>query len=150
MVSLGRHKMNPAPNSSPSPPDQSDDRLVLLTQCLSSVPELEFAVLVGSRARGTAQGNSDWDIALQWQAHNDWLSLLGAEETLRRHIANNLGVPATDIDLIDLARANLAMRASAAEEGLVLKGEATLAWAHFLNRTWRELEDYYWEQAHAA
>jgi hypothetical protein len=29
-------------------------------------PELVFSVLVGSRAKGTAHANSDWDIALQW------------------------------------------------------------------------------------
>jgi hypothetical protein len=42
------------------------------------------------------------------------------------------------------------MRASAAEEGLPLTGQDTLAWAHFLQRTWRELEDFYWEKQHAA
>jgi hypothetical protein len=38
------------------------------------------------------------------------------------------------------------MRGSVAEEGLPLAGEDTLAWAHFLLRTWRELEDFYWER----
>jgi hypothetical protein len=34
------------------------------------------------------------------------------------------------------------MRAVVAEEGIVLKGADTLAWHYFLQRTWRELEDY--------
>ena len=42
------------------------------------------------------------------------------------------------------------MRAVIAEEGVVLKGEDNLAWNHFLQRTWRELETYYWNQNYAA
>lgn len=117
-----------------------------------SVPgfPLDFAVLVGSRANGRARPESDWDIALQWQAGNDCLSDLGALEVLRRQIAAALGVGEQSVDLIDLARAGLAMRAAVAEEGVVLFGEDSLAWARFLTRTWRELEDFYWERSHAA
>jgi hypothetical protein len=80
----------------------------------------------------------------------DWLTALGHTETLRSQLAEALQVSPQDIDLIELRRANLAMRASAAEEGLPLTGQDTLAWAHFLQRTWRELEDFYWEKQHAA
>ena len=131
-------------------PTQTDPHPALLGQLLSGVPELEFAVLVGSRAQGTARTTSDWDIALKWHPQADWFALLGAQENLRRSIATILGTAPEDIDLIDLPRANLAMRANAAEDGVVLKGEGTLAWARFLTRTWRELEDFYWERAHAA
>ncbi len=131
-------------------PAQSDPQMALLAQGLSGVPELEFAVLVGSRAQGTEQAKSDWDIALQWHPQADWLELLGTQETLRRHIAEILDASPEEIDLIDLSRANLVMRASVAEDGIMLKGEDTLAWPRFLTRTWRELEDYYWERAHAA
>jgi hypothetical protein len=51
---------------------------------------------------------------------------------------------------LELRRANLTMRTSVAEEGVPLTGEGTLAWAHFLQRTWRELEDFCWEKQHAA
>ena len=54
------------------------------------------------------------------------------------------------IDLIELRRANLTMRANVAENGVPLIGEDSLAWGHFLQRTWRELEDFYWELSHAA
>lgn len=104
---------------------------------------MQFAVLVGSRATGTAGPRSDWDIAVQWVPQGDWLSVLGSTETLLRNSPS-------DIDLIDLRRANLTMRASVVEEGLPLAGQDTLAWAHFLLRTWRELKDFYWDRRHAA
>jgi hypothetical protein len=52
--------------------------------------------------------------------------------------------------LIDLPTARLAMRAVVAEEGTPLKGGDSLAWHRFLQRTWRELEEHYWEQIYAA
>ena len=78
------------------------------------------------------------------------MMVLGKTETLRRKIAAAMGIAPDRIDVIELRRANLAMRASVAEEGLPLAGQESLAWIHFLQRTWRELEDYYWEKQHAA
>jgi len=121
-----------------------------LVQTLRDQPQLEFAVLVGSRATGKARSDSDWDIALQWSPQLDWLTVLGSTETLRRALAAVLQVTPDTVDLIELRRANLAMCASVAEEGLPLTGQESLAWAHFLQRTWRELEDFYWDQRHAA
>lgn len=130
--------------------DASGEALNSLRNVLAATPGLAFAVLVGSRANNSARPDSDWDIALQWHNVTPWMQTLGDQETLRRQIAEALGVPPERIDLIDLPRANLAMRANAAEDGRVLKGEDTLEWAHFLTRTWRELEDFYWEQSHAS
>lgn len=127
-----------------------DQHLDALASALGEVPELEFAVLVGSRAQGRAHLQSDWDIALQWAYPLDWLTVLAKTETLRRQLALTLELDPAAIDLIELRRANLAMRASVAEEGIPLVGADTLAWAHFLSRTWRELEDFYWGQRHAA
>jgi predicted nucleotidyltransferase len=124
--------------------------LQALRQRLAAVPDLQFAVLVGSRAQGVANSGSDWDIALKWLPQKDGMQLIGLEENLRRQLAQMLDVSSDQIDLINLSRANLAMRANVAEEGIVLHGEESLAWIHFLNRTWRELEDFYWEQTHAA
>ena len=129
--------------TTPSIPDD------LVRQALQEQPDLAFAVLVGSRAQGTAQPRSDWDIALQWDYALDWLDVLGRTETLRRKLAGALGVPEQDVDLIELRRVNLAMRAAVAEEGVVLSGDRTLAWERFLRRTWRELEDFYWDKTHA-
>ncbi len=121
-----------------------------MTHILRAQPLLDFAVLVGSRATGTAHALSDWDIALQWAPQLDWLSSLSRTETLRHELAGALDVALEAIDLIDLRRANLAMRASVAEDGRPLAGQDSLAWARFLQRTWRELEDYYWDRRHAA
>lgn len=145
-----QHENQPTENlSSPTKVVPVDVRQTL-EQLLLDEPDIEFAVLVGSRADGTAHPHSDWDIALQWNARLDWMAGIGKTETLRRKIAEAMGVALDTIDLIELRRANLAMRASVAESGVPLKGEDTLAWAHFLARTWRELEDFYWEQSHAA
>lgn len=126
------------------------DAVTGLRNLLSAMPDIEFSVIVGSRAEGKARAESDWDIALQWQAGFDWMAILSKTETLRRKMADVIGVTPDKIDLIELRRANLAMCANVAESGLPLTGENTLAWAHFLNRTWRELEDFYWEKNHAA
>lgn len=121
-----------------------------LIQTLLAQPLLDFAVLVGSRATGSAHEHSDWDVALQWSPQLDWLTVLSNTETLRSSLADAMCVAPAAIDLIELRRANLAMRASVAEEGFPLTGQDTLAWARFLQRTWRELEDYYWDKQHAA
>lgn len=121
-----------------------------LIELLREQPQLNFSVLVGSRATGCAHAASDWDIALQWAPDMNWPSMLGQTEALRTQLALVLGVALQAIDLIDLRRANLAMRAAVAEEGVPLTGADRLAWMHFLQRTWRELEDHYWEQQHAA
>jgi predicted nucleotidyltransferase len=130
--------------------DASGEPLNTLKDLLAATAGLDFAVLVGSRADNSARPDSDWDIALQWHTAAPWMQIVGDQETLRRRIAETLNVTLDRIDLIDLPRANLAMRANAAENGRILKGEDTLAWAKFLTRTWRELEDFYWEQSHAS
>jgi len=137
--------------SNSNPPPQSVTHPVdAWVQTLLAQPLLDFAVLVGSRATGTAHEHSDWDIALQWSPQLDWLTVLSNTETLRRQLADAMHIAPTAIDLIELRRANLAMRASVAEEGVPLAGQDSLAWAYFLQRTWRELEDFYWEKQHAA
>ncbi len=107
-----------------------------IRQILDAYAKLELAVLVGSRAEGHARPDSDWDIAIQWTRELTMLENLTNTETLRHELA--VGVGEDDVDLIDLPRAKLAMRALVAEAGVQLKGEDSLAWNHFLGRTWRE------------
>lgn len=127
-----------------------NDEIAILRACLAGPDGPEIAVLIGSRATGRAHADSDWDVAIQWPIQLAPFDVLARTETLRRGLAARLGVGEDRIDLIDLPRARLAIRAVVAEEGLPLKGEDSLAWNRFLARTWRELEDYAWEQAHAA
>ena len=77
---------------------------------LAAEPDLEFAVLVGSRAASTHTTASDWDIALQWRRDLDWMDQLGRTETLRRRLAEALAVPESAVDLVDAPRANLTKR----------------------------------------
>ncbi len=122
----------------------------MLSDFLANKPELELAILIGSRATGTAHPDSDWDIAIQWVRGTNFLTQLAATETLRRELGHLLNVSEDSIDLIDLPTARLAIRAVVVEEGLPLKGSNTLAWSRLLKRTWHELEEYYWEQTYAA
>lgn len=130
----------------------SSDNINITQLCdiCAAQSELELAVLIGSRVTGAARPDSDWDIAIQWSRSMDFVQQLAAAEQLRRILAEKLGVSEQIVDLIDLPTARLAMRAVVAEEGKPLKGGESLAWHHFLQRTWRELEEQYWEQTYAA
>lgn len=121
-----------------------------LKAVFSLIPELELAVLVGSRATGTVRPDSDWDFAVQWIYGLNFMEQLSATEKMRKHLSVVLQIDLSAIDLIDLPTARLAMKALVAEEGVILQGAETLAWCHFLQRTWRELEETYWEETYAA
>ncbi|MDH4450909.1 MAG: nucleotidyltransferase domain-containing protein [Rhodoferax sp.] len=111
---------------------------------------LRFAVLIGSQANQTARPDSDWDIAVQWRHDLAFETVLALGERLRQVLANTLHTTPAKVDLIDLHRANLTMRAVAAEEGVPVWGNESIEWTHFLQRTWRDLEDFYWEKTRAA
>lgn len=126
------------------------NKIECLKNVLQTIPDLELAVLVGSRAQGTATHQSDWDIAIRWKKHIKGMENLEHSEILKQKIAETMEIHKDQIDLIDIATARLAMRAVIAEEGIILKGEETLAWSHYLTQTWGELEDYYWRKNNAA
>ena len=121
-----------------------------LSGILATIPGLELAVLIGSRANGSEHAGSDWDIAVQWSRDMGFMEQLAATEQLRKTLSSTLGISEQAVDLIDMIRARLAMRAVIAEEGVPLKGGDSLTWHSFLQRTWRELEEQYWEQIYAA
>jgi predicted nucleotidyltransferase len=121
-----------------------------LEQTLSQAKGLDFAVLVGSRAEGSAHAHSDWDIAIQWARALSLTEQLRRTELLRQQLRLALGVEEDKIDLIDVSGAGLAMRALVAEEGKELVVQDDLAWIRFLSATWFELEDHYWREQHAA
>ncbi len=126
-----------------------NDELNKLKVLLSQQSDLELAILIGSQAIAKATVTSDWDIAIRWLKKVEPIQRLGKTEILRRLIAKQLKQPEAKIDLVDLTTAGLAMKAAVAEEGILLKGEESLAWNHFLQRTWRELETFYWNKNYA-
>lgn len=117
---------------------------------LGSTSGLAFVVLVGSRVEGNARQDSDWDIAIRWSKLMSPLDKLGTTEELRQNLSRALQVADSQIDLIDLSDARLAMRALVAEEGVPLWIGDDLAWVRFLQNTWAELEDNQWRKQHAA
>jgi uncharacterized protein len=123
--------------------------LTALKTAIANTPDVLFAVLVGSRANSSHTDQSDWDIAVQWQ-YGSLLDRIEKHEALRNHLAHTLAVPDKKIDLIDLSSTRLAMQALVVEEGQLIWANDELAWAKYQVRVWRELEDYYWGQTHAA
>lgn len=128
-----------------------DQPIHALERSLAGIDGLAFAILIGSRATGHARPESDWDIAVQWRdLPREPLERLARNETLRRALAGALGIEESGVDIVDLQRANLTMRAVVAEEGQPLLGEGDLPWMRFLTRTWRDLEHWYLEREYAA
>lgn len=122
----------------------------ILEEAFSNIQELEFAVLIGSQTTGDIGPDSDWDFAVCWKSNLGFLEQLAATEKLRKHLSTILNVHTSCVDMIDLNTSRLAIRAVVAEEGILLMGAETLAWYHFLHRTWRELEEVYWSDVYAA
>lgn len=121
-----------------------------LQTILDGEQDLEFAVLIGSRASGKASPDSDWDFAVRWRRGLPKMTILSYGERLRNRLAHALQVSDAMIDLVDISSAGLAMRAVIVEEGFPLKGGDSIAWNRFLSRTWRDLEEFYWESVYAA
>ena len=126
------------------------ERFKNLVQLFGKNSQLELAILIGSRINNTETSASDWDIALQWQRDLDEMSKLAYTEQLRKQLSEMLGIPDNKIDFINIPSAGLAMSENIANQGIILKGENTLALSHFLTKTWRQLEEYYWDKLYAA
>ena len=126
------------------------DERTRVEQTLSKTEGLAFAVLVGSRAEGSAHAHSDWDIAIKWAPTLSLTEQLRLTELLRHQLRLALDLDEDRIDLIDVSGAGLTMRALVAEQGKELVVQDDLAWIRFLSATWFELEDHYWRAQHAA
>jgi uncharacterized protein YutE (UPF0331/DUF86 family) len=116
---------------------------------LAQESQLDFSVLVGSQATKTATDLSDWDIAIQWPYAMSFEQQLTRTEKLRHTLAQALHTSDDNVDLINAPTAQLAMKARIANEGLELSGIEALPWRHFLQRTWRELEEYDWDELYS-
>lgn len=122
----------------------------VLEQIFHKNNDLELAILIGSQASSRATMESDWDIALQWVRDMDFMDQLAKTEVLRNELAKVLEITDAKIDLVNIPTAGLAMREEVANKGIILKGENTSELSHFLTKTWRDLEEYYWDKLYAA
>ena len=120
-----------------------------LKQLLTNESRLELAFLIGSRANHTDHKQSDWDFALQWKKNLPIMEQLTATEVLRYKLAKQCGTTDDNIDLINIPNAGLAICEVIANEGIILKGDNTLALSHFLLRTWHQVEAFYWDEIYA-
>ena len=130
--------------------DTTSAETICVEHTLSQTEGLAFAVLVGSRAEGSAHAHSDWDIAIQWARTLSLTEQLRRTELLRQQLRLALDLDEDKIDLIDVSGAGLTMWALVAEQGKELVVQDDLAWIRFLSATWFELEDHYWRAQHAA
>lgn len=124
----------------------SATELAAIKKTLGENPDVEFAVLVGSRAEDKAHKNSDWDIALWLVPTLKGMDRHGALVSVQLMLARALGISPEQIDIIDLHSAGLAMREQVVNAGHVLTGGDKLSWAHFQTRTWREIEEFHWNK----
>ena len=67
-----------------------------LSNILNGNTFLELAILIGSRATGTARPGSDWDIAIQWSRKLDFIQQLAGrnrdENVVHGPYANNSSI----------------------------------------------------------
>jgi len=115
--------MTPEANTNSPARQDSPASETKIQAVLAEQPALAFAVLIGSRAAGTAEPRSDWDIAIAWKPGADAFQRLAWQERMRRRLAQTLGVSDSQVDLVDLRFAQLAMKAVVAEEGRLLYAE---------------------------
>ena len=126
------------------------DQITNIKALLQSFGALQFAVLVGSRADGSQHQDSDWDIAVFVDPVLPPIERFNLIEQLRMASADAIGASPDSIDMIDLHDAGLAMREQVVNHGMILVERDGAMFCRFCVRVWRELEDFYWEQQHAA
>lgn len=97
-------------------------------------PEMQLAVLFGSRRKGQARLDSDYDIAVQLDGAADLI-------TLTNGVVQLLGV--TDVDLVDLRRASSLLLMQVATSGMVLYEREPGLFRRFQSLAYRR----YWDTA---
>ena len=89
---------------------------LIKTTLLEALPEVKLVYLFGSRAKGTANGSSDWDIAVLPRGPLDntqrW--------DLAQDLASKLG---QDVDLVDLSGASTVLQMQVINDGQLLEGD---------------------------
>jgi len=111
-----------------------------LARVLAEFPEVRLAYLFGSRARGQAHGESDFDVAVLVDD-----SQAGREQKARmiRHLAGRLGreVSSSRLDLVLLNDASILLRHRVLRDGIVLFQRSAEERVRFTIRTIREYQD---------
>lgn len=105
-----------------------------LTAVLSARPDIVFATLFGSVAKGTARPDSDLDVAVYANAP----LTPQRKQQLVRDLAAASGRP---VDLVELRDAGPVVLASALQ-GLRLVGRGSAANAALLSRAWTDAADF--------
>ena len=81
---------------------------------------LSVILLFGSRAKGTASRQSDYDFAIAGDSKN---TPFGLQAKSWMDISITMDVSEYDIDVVDLSRADALMKSSIAEQYIILKGD---------------------------
>jgi len=119
-----------------------------LAKLAERFPRLYCLVLIGSRANGTAQQQSDWDFAYFFDEPDEFIRL-GLAEALRQQLASIIKCDFDAIDLVDMRSAQLAMRIVIVNDGQLIFCQNPQFWFKFQEKTWREHEYWQWEESHA-
>ena len=111
----------------------------------SALPsDLDLVVLFGSRAKGSANESSDWDLAVLLQPNpQDPLRLFGLDPEL----AGALGCSSDALDVVDLSRASYLLQRVVAEDGQLLFERQPGMFAAFKYRARRQWADWTRRQA---
>lgn len=105
-----------------------------LSRAATSLAGLSLLVLFGSRARGQAHGQSDWDFGYLAEPSFDPFAL---------HERLSILLATDDIDVVDLARASAVLRFRAAREGRLLYERSPGIHLEFIERAslfWCDVE----------
>jgi predicted nucleotidyltransferase len=65
-----------------------------LSEILSARTDIKFSLLFGSRAKGSENEQSDWDIAIFFKDNSNAWDNLGKKEEIRRQVAKALKIKA--------------------------------------------------------
>lgn len=121
-----------------------EQAILRVTQALARHPQIMFAYLFGSVARGEARPGSDLDLAIEIQAggraHRVWLDALAGVGS---------AIDTVLVDCVDLSAAPLPLRFAVIREGRVLLDRDPAARRRFEVDTRREYWDFEpWRRRH--
>ena len=87
---------------------------------------IEFVVLFGSQVKGSANENSDFDIAILKYSGQSFFSNLREYYDVLSKLAECLSIPSQKLDLVDLSHANILLRRQITKGGKLIYGDSSL------------------------